>query len=445
MRKRFVSLVAAAALLGSVSLASAGTVTTKGDTDITISGSIQTYFDWANNQANLGYQANPKYNGYDFITGKPIANGPAQTALNTTSEYTRISLGLDNKAEGITGLIEGDFFGGGNNQQLNDRGNFQLKQAYVVKSFCKEGCNYTPWLLVGQTYDPLYLGDSFSLNEINGIAGQNANADGVTTSQIGFGVKFDLGSIQLNPSIYVANLAKDSYFTSTYGMLDNYVNPNQRLTSPGYAVKLPVTFNTGLGAPATVTAGFAIQPMKLTFANGGDILLFNGATVTHKDENENAWMLAANVDLPIYFVNLKANVHYGHGMTGYENTTGFTNYIMPSFYVNQENGSVEPVHTTAWTAQAQVDFGKLVQIPATLGLGYGQVVFSNYKALADQIVTPFVRKQSTMFTNVSYNLTKSLSFGVEYQRNKTYYIGAGNDPNDGRSSNQVFLKGEYRF
>jgi hypothetical protein len=61
MRKRLISLFAAAALLGSVSIASAGTVTTKCDTNISISGFTQMYFDWANNQGFLGNVANPEF------------------------------------------------------------------------------------------------------------------------------------------------------------------------------------------------------------------------------------------------------------------------------------------------------------------------------------------------------------------------------------------------
>ncbi|PMP89102.1 MAG: hypothetical protein C0173_06160, partial [Desulfurella sp.] len=90
MKKRLVSLVAAAALLGSVSLASAGTVTTKGDTNISIGGFIQTYFDWANNQTNLGYQANPEY------TAPGKKNTTAQTSFGTSTQFSRISLGLSN-------------------------------------------------------------------------------------------------------------------------------------------------------------------------------------------------------------------------------------------------------------------------------------------------------------------------------------------------------------
>ena len=430
MKKRLVSLVAAAALLGSVSIASAGTVTTKGDTNISIGGFIQTYFSWANNQPNnLGYQANPEYG----IGG--AKNTPAQTSFGTSTQFSRLTLSLSNPTEGITGVVEGDFFGTGDGQGQYDKGNFRLRHAYIVKSFCQEGCNYTPWLLIGRTWDPLEMLNSFTLNDIVGIAGQNWGEGVVRTSQIGFGVKFDLGSVKLNPGIYAANLGGDSTFGNSGVIYSSTSTLSQRLTSPGFAIKVPVDFNTGLGAPANFYAGFEWQPMKLS----GTVGSYN-----IDSKNENAWMATVGLTLPVYFVNLTGNFHYERGMTAFDLPLWGYEYAMPSFYVNQ-NGSVKTVRGTSWNAQAQIDFDKLAQVPMTLSFGYGQTVFSNYGVLADNTYTPLVRKMGTMFVNVNYHLTKSLALGLEYDRNKTYYVGAGNDGSSGQNANQVFLRGMYTF
>jgi hypothetical protein len=431
MKKRLVSLVAAAALLGSVSIASAGTVTTKGDTNISIGGFIQTYFSWTNNQQenqNLGFQANPEY------TALGKKNKPAQTWFGTSTQYSRLTLSLSNPTEGITGVVEGDFFGNGGGQGQYDTGNFRLRHAYIVKSFCQEGCNYTPWLLIGKTWDPLEMLNSFTLNSIVGIAGQNYGLGVVRTSQIGFGVKFDLGSVKLNPGIYAANLGGDSIFGNS-GVNFSSGSLSQRLTSPGFAIKVPVDFNTGLGAPANFYAGFEWQPMKLS----GSVGSYN-----IDSKNENAWMATVGLTLPVYFVNLTGNFHYERGMTAFDLPMWGNEYVMPSFYVNQ-NGSVKTVRGTSWNAQAQIDFDKLAQVPMTLSFGYGQTVFSNYGELADNLTTPLVRKMGTMFANVNYHLTKSLALGLEYDRDKTYYVGAGNDGSSGQNANQVFLRGMYTF
>jgi hypothetical protein len=422
MKKRLVSLVAAAALLGSVTIASAGTVTTKGDTNVSIGGFIQTYFDWVNNGSSpLGYTANPAY------TAPGKKNTQALTQFSTNSQWSRLSFGLSNPTEGITGLVEGDFWGS----------NFRLRHAYIVKDFCQEGCNYTPWLLIGRTWDPVAILDNFTLNSVYGIAGQNGDGN-PRLEQIGFGVKFDLGSVKLNPAIYAANLSGDS--TLTNANFANNVSVKSRLVSPGFAVKVPVEFNTGLGAPATFTAAFEWQPMKL------DAIAVKGNALNAlvDSENENGWAMSASLKLPVYFVNLLGTLYYERGMTAIDEPYNNTTNTMPSFYVD-DNGSVQAVRGTSWSTQAQIDFNKLAQVPMTLAFGYGQTVYGNYGNVDDTTKSPIVRKMSTMFANVNYNLTKSLALGLEYDRNKTYYIGAGNDGSSGQNGNQVFLRGMYSF
>ncbi len=418
MKKRIVSLVAAATLLGSVSIAAAGTVTTKGDTNITIGGFIQAYYDWANNQGFLGNVANPKYY-YDSNKGVVKSNPAAQTSFGTTANFTRLGLALDNKAEGIKGLIEGDFWGGGANIGTDGNGNFRLRHAYVVKEFCQEGCNYTPWLLVGQTFNSgFYI--SYTLNGPVNIAGSSSGPTN-RIPQIGFGVKFDLGSVKLNPQIALEDLR--TTFISQNGF-DSY-----RSTMPGLGVRLPVEFNLGLGAPAQFYADFQWQNLKLT-----------KASLSIDSNNQNSYEFGGGLELPVYFVSFKADAHYSKGFTNYDLLSG--NVQPPSYYLN--GTSIEKVSATSWDAMLKIDFNKLAQVPFTLAGGYGQTVFGNLTSLTNN-PNAYARKASTIFANVEYNLTKSLSFGLEYDRNKTYYIGANNDPNDGRVSNQVFLRGMYKF
>ncbi len=233
MKKSLISLVAAAA----------GTVTTTGDTNISIGGFIQTFFDWANNQGFLANTANPQYTA----TNKPSSS--AQTAFGSTANYTRLGLALDNKAEGIKGLIEGDFWGGGAGESTDGHGNFRLRHAYVVKEFCQEGCNYTPWLLVGRTYNAGLIPTSYSLNGPVGIVG--GDGSGGKIPQIGFGVKFDLGGVKLNPQIIAEDLLS-AFIPVALNSGTTVTNQfdSVRSTMPGLGVRLPIEFNTGLGAPA---------------------------------------------------------------------------------------------------------------------------------------------------------------------------------------------------
>ncbi|MGC9258296.1 hypothetical protein, partial [Desulfurella sp.] len=116
MKKSVLSLAVIAAL-GFTSASYAGNVTTKTDTNITLYGFTQMYFDWYNNQSFLGTSAKPEYSGKTL-------NTPAQTSFGSTANYTRLGFSLDNKAEGIKGVIEGDFKGGGANIGTDGNGNF---------------------------------------------------------------------------------------------------------------------------------------------------------------------------------------------------------------------------------------------------------------------------------------------------------------------------------
>jgi hypothetical protein len=414
MKKKLLSAVVALSILGSVSFASAGTVTTKGDTNISIGGFTEMYFDWTNNQSFLGTVANP-----EFSKAKQPSQ-PAQTSFGSTANHSRLDFALDNKAEGVKGLIEGDFWGSGANESTDQNGNFRLRHAYFVKEFCQEGCKYTPWLLVGQTIT-LGFYDSYTLNGVYDIAGSSSGPTN-RIPQVDFGVKFDLGSVKLNPQI-----AAEDLLTAYISKSTDF--NGSRSTMPGLGVRLPIEFNTGLGAPAKFYADLQWQNLKLT-SNANNI----------DSSNQNSYEFGGGFELPVYFLSFKADTHYSKGFTNYDSLT--PNVAPPSYYLN--NKSVEKVSATAWDAMLKIDFNKLAKIPFTLAVGYSQVVFGNFGSLSSG-TTAYARKASVIFANVAYNLTKSATLGLEYDRNKTYYIGANNDPNDGRVSNQVFFVGMYKF
>jgi len=415
MKKKLASAVVALSIISGASIATAGTVTTKGDTNISIGGFTRMYFDWTNNQGFLGNVANAEF------TKQGTRSTPAQTSFGSTANFTRLSLALENKAEGVKGLIEGDFWGGGAKISTDGNGNFRLRHAYFVKEFCQEGCNYTPWLLIGQTSNSgFYV--SYTLNGPGNIAGSSSGSTN-RIPQVGFGVKFDLGSVKLNPQIAAEDLLTG--FISQSGF-DSY-----RSTMPGLGVRLPIEFNTGLGSPAKFYADVQWQNLKLT-KQASNI----------DSSNQNSYEFGGGIELPVYFVNLKADAHYSKGFTKYDKLSG--NVMPPSYYL--DGTSIEKVSATAWDAMLKIDFNKLSSsVPFVLAGGYSQVVFGNLGSLSNSTTNAYARKASTIFANVSYNLTKSAILGLEYDRNKTYYIGSNNDPDNARYSNQVFFVGTYKF
>jgi hypothetical protein len=420
--------------LGSVSIASAGTVTTKGDTNISIGGFIAEYMGFVNNQSDL-FATTASNPGMYNSSG----THEAQTNFSSTANVTRLVLNLDNKAEGITGQLSGDFRGSTNS---GDDG-FRLRQAWFMKLFCQEGCNYTPWLLVGQT-NTLNSTDSYSLLNlpIGGVAG-SAAANPTWVPQVAFGVKFDLGNIKLNPEIAVMDLQKLANNYDGYNPDNPYYGvASTRTNMPGFGVKVPIEFNTGLGAPASFYADAQMQTIKINHYDKNGILSTNNS--------KTSWMVGGGLSLPIYFVTLKGDVAYSKGFTNmnyiYGDTNGMFPETPPSYWVDN-TGTLQQTHATQWDVEAQVDFSKFAQVPLTLSGGYSQVVFSNLPFQDNQTWNYFnsnapVRKASTMFANVAYNLTKSTTLGVEYDRNKTYYTV---NPNDSFNSNAVYLVGMYNF
>lgn len=441
MKKRLVSLVAAAALLGSVSIATAGTVTTTGNTNISISGFVAEYLGFTNNQSGLFATAasNPAMKNGGGTTG-------AQTNFSSTANVTRLRLNLDNKVEGITGEISGDFRGtaGGGNDGATST--FRLRQAWFMKSFCQEGCNYAPWLLVGQT-NTLGMPGTYSFLglPIGGVAGSAATAP-TRVPQVAFGVKFDLGSVKLNPEIAVMDLQD---LANNYGGLINeestgagYGITGMRTSMPGFGVKLPIEFNTGLGSPAQFYADAQMQTMKVNYNNPAPSLSTNN--------NKTSWMVGAGLSLPIYFVTLKGDLAYMRGFTNMSYIFG-DNYgssaspaTPPSYWEDPANG-LQQTHAMQWDVEANIDFNKLAQVPFSISGGYSQVVFSNLPS-ADVWSSAYagapVRKAATIFANVSYNMTKSTTLGVEYDRNNTNYVV---DPGTTYHSNAVYLVGIYNF
>ncbi len=472
MKKSLISFVAAAALIGFAGIANvaqAGTVTTTGDTNISISGFIAEYFGFVNNQAGLFSAAasNPGMKNGSGTYG-------AQTNFSSTSNVTRLRMNLNNPTEGIIGEVSGDFRGVPGKSGGGDDGatsTFRLRQAWFEKLFCQEGCNYTPWLLIGQT-KTLGMPGSYSFLSLvyAGVAGSGTNSP-PRVPQVAFGVKFNLGSAKLNPEIAVMDLQNEVPYkngfitggttavgTPYYGFVGNSKNKDlvnaTRTSVPGLGIKVPIEFNTGLGAPAKFYVDGQMQTIKVNYYNNDKNLSSNN--------NKTSWMVGGGLALPIYFITLKGDMAYFRGFTNMNvifgddyGQSGFPQ-TPPSYWVDS-NGSLQQTHSTQWDLEAQLNLNKLAQIPVKLAGGYSQVVFSNLPFANNINNTQWaqkpgpnalnyaaapVRKASTIFANVSYNMTKSTMLGIEYDRDKTYYTV---NPNTPFNSNAVYLVGVYNF
>lgn len=438
MKKRLVSLAAAACLLGFVSIAAAGTVTTTGGTNITLGGFVNEYFIWGNNQPG-GYLSPfaTNANGPTFAEGTGFTKPqPAQTNFSSTAMWTRLNLGIENKAEGISGLINGDFLAG-NGGIGGSSAVFRLREAYFKKTF--EGTStFEPYVLIGQTW-ALDTYNEYSLNNVSGTAGAVGGFDRPRVPQVTFGANMDFGSVKINPQLGFEDLisgvqesADDGY--QAYGPNYNEVTQNGisvRTQMPGIGLNVPITFNTGLGSPATFYVNGEIQPVKLN-STGGNI----------NDESKTSWRVGGGLELPIYALSLLGNVSYSRGFAFYNSFITGYNPIPASYWVDQ-NGSLQTTNATQWDVEAKIDFNKLAQLPFAIAGGYSQQIFSNYNNVTSNSTGYATsNKASTIFANVTYNMSKSILLGLEYDRDKTYYA---NDPNSSYNANVFYLMGQYSF
>jgi hypothetical protein len=442
MRKRLISLFAAAALLGSVSVASAGTVTTSSDTNITLGGFVNEYFIWGNNQG--GGTLSPFETNANGPTFTNSTNGPngftkptsAQTNFNSTSGWTRLNFAFDNKAEGVSGLIDGDFLWG-DGGVAGSSALFRLRDAYFKKTF-DVSSTFQPYVLIGQTW-ALDTYNEYSLNYVSGTAGAVGGFDRPRVPQVTFGANMDFGSVKINPQFGFEDLISGVQESANDGY-EAYVVNYQQVTSngitvrsqmPGIGLNVPITFNTGFGSPATFYVNAEMQPVKVT-SSGANI----------NSESKTSWRVGTGFELPIYAISLLGNVSYSRGFALYDSFVAGNNPIPASYWVDQ-NGSLQTTNATQWDIEAKLDFNKLAQLPFAIAGGYSQQIFSNYNNVTSNTSGYATsNKASTIFANVTYNMTKSIMLGLEYDRNKTYYA---NDPNTAYNANVVYLMGQYSF
>ncbi len=416
-------------------LSYSGTVATQGDTDISIGGSITQYFFWDNNQP------------MDATTANNPSLGPAQTSFTSTTNWTRLHFALNNKTEGIKGFIEGDFVGGLGNPLTSSSPDFRLRHAYFVKEF-NLNTNYTPWLLIGQTWG-IGTWPTFTLNTISGEAGANEGYLIPRVPTVAFGVKMDFNNIKINPEIafqdQISNILSGSDYYANQTKLTTPLN--YRSVMPAVGIRIPVTFDTSLGAPTYFELDTLVQPIKI---NKG--YAYKGGPF-YGQQSKTSWLFGAHLTLPVKVLTFKADISYNKGLSGFDSFI-ITNSLTPASYWVDSNGGINTTNALNWDLMAKIN------IPNTdlaVAAGYSQVIFSHYNqgsntALSGPLNGIFpidgyvpstpARKASSIFVNLAYNLTKSTTLGIQYDRNKTYYAVK---PHSSFASNQILVLGEYDF
>jgi hypothetical protein len=377
MKKRSISLVAAAALVGGMAYgtAQAGTMTTSGDTNISVYGEVRADFVWSKKMNEMPLWSNVALE--DQGSGAAAAK-QNKTNFGSTANLTTVGLELKNEDIGVSGCIEASF--DEDNDVLN------LKQAFLQHDFE----NY--FVLIGKT-DYLLAQEHSSINDA-GIAGINSTPDLIP--QLRLGGEFDLGTVTLIPEIAVADVKDDEVVGDSSEPEGVGVN---RTTMPGVAGKLTASIKTFFGEPINVYGGYSWEQVKLD-ADG-------------EEKKKSPQVATAGVSVPISWMTLSANYNYMKGATGFSGLDS----TPPSYYVNG-SGDVEEIKGHGWNIEANLT--PIEQ--ASIWGGYSEVKFNDIGDLYtdgsfdDEEV---VKKNSEYYIGASYALSEVTTISAEYDHFKT--------------------------
>ncbi len=290
MKKRFISLVAAAALVGGIAsvaapAANAGTVAVKGDTAVNMYGFIRFEAGYADDMAGSIYK------------NVPVKTDSDEEHYQTNAQITRIGFNFKNADANVGGKIEGDFWGG----------KFRIRHAYIKHTFdnffVRIGRYWGIELNAIRTFSPAWVSP----------AGFNGAS---RAPQVAMGGSFDLGGATLK-----AQLAFEDV---------NYTGAIVKKTFPVTAAYVATDIDTGFGKPAEVYALGMLAPVKIATGTG--------------TSNETGYAYAVGATVPVSMVTIQGEFLYGSGMNGLAGAS-----ITPPSYVGDDSQDFY-----AWNVEAKV-------------------------------------------------------------------------------------------
>ena len=408
MKKRFISLVAAAALVGGIAIAStpatsqAGTVTVKGDTQATLYGFTWAEYNWINQATGDADHSNmPIADNANYLYDK--------TQAATSVGVTRIGFAFKNEDANLNGRIEGGFFHKGNN--------FRLRRAYVQHNFD----NF--FVLVGQEW---IIEEPFASISAGFTAPAGFDEGILRVPQVRVGTKLDLGGANLDLALALEWEGSSAVSTSK-DSAGNIVAPAgfsaasvDRVTFATTAARAVTHIDTGFGAPAKIYAWGSIIPVYIS-----------GGTVT--DKSETSYAFGAGLKVPVSMVAIGANYQYSDGATNY---AGLSDYQPASYYV-AANGDVKDTEMQAFNVNATISPMPCV----TLGAEYDYVQFTN-----DDVFNGKNPEVDTYLGNIKIKTTKYTTLSIEWRHFKAQdfnVTGLTND--DDMSGDQVYALYRYSF
>jgi len=401
MKKRFISLVAAAALVGGIAIAStpatsqAGTVTVKGDTQATLYGFTWAEYNWINQATGDADHSNmPIADNANYLYDK--------TQAKTATGVTRIGFAFKNEDANLNARIEGGFFHAGNN--------FRLRRAYVQHNLD----NF--YVLVGQEW---IIEEPFASISAGFTAPAGFDECILRVPQVRVGTKLDLGGANLD--LALALEWEGAHAVSSSDNDGEYTAASvDRVTFATTAARAVLHVDTGFGAPAKVYAWGSLIPVYIT---GGSV----------EDDSETSWAFGAGLKVPVSMITIGANYQYSDGATNY---AGLSDYQPASYYVGA-NGDVQDTEMQAFNVNATI-----TPIPCvTIGAEYDYVDFTN-----DDVFGGANPEVDTYLGNIKIKTTKYTTLTIEWRHFEAQDFDAtGMTDDDDMSGDQIYALYRYSF
>ncbi len=412
MKKRLISLVAAAALVGGVAVAGApqvakaGTVTVKGDTQATLYGFVWANYGWINQMGGDPDSSNMPLPDATSSSSKLYQSTYDETKAYANILTTRLGFTFKNEDANLNGRLEMDFWGGGG-------GSLRVRRAYVQHNFD----NF--YLLIGQEW---ILEEMFSSISAGFTAPAGFDEVILRVPQIRVGTNLDLGSASLDLALaleYEGARAVRSCSTGVNGYTPADVD---RVTFTTVAARAVLHLDTGFGAPARLYAWGSIIPVYMT------------ANDNYVDDSETSYAFGAGVKVPVSMFTIGGNFQYSDGATGY---AGVTNGLQPASYYANANGDSEDTEMYAWNVNLTV-----TPIPCiTVGGEYDYVEFKN-----DDVFDGTKPDVKTFVGNINIKTTKYTKLTLEWRHVKAEDFDAtGLTYDDDFSGDQVYARYLYTF
>ncbi len=416
MKKRLISLVAAAALVGGVAVASApqvahaGTVTVKGDTQATIYGFVWADYGWINQMQGDPDATNMPLPDATSTSPKLYRDTYDQTKAYADILTTRLGLALKNEAANLEGRFEMDFWGGGG-------GSLRVRRAYVQHNFE----NF--YVLIGQEW---VLEEPFASISCGFTAPAGFDELILRVPQVRVGTKLDLGSATLDLAAaleWEASRAVGDSAGAPAGWSGTSVD---RVTFTTVAARAILHFDTGFGAPAKFYAWGAVIPVYMTADNAA---YQNNFT----DESETSYAFGVGVNVPVSMFTIGSNFQYSDGATRY---AGITEFQPASYYVNA-SGDDEDTEMYAWNVNLVIK-----PIPcASVGGEFDYVKFKN-----DDVFGGTDPKVYTYLGQVKFQTTKYTALTLEWRHVEAEdFDVTGMTSDDDFTGDQVWALYKYTF